>query len=158
MPATGAPFDFDHLYNSMWLVVITMTTVGYGDIYPRTHFGRFFGVVACLIGMLLVSYLIVGMSTLYDFQLPQERKAYLKIKKLTATDHLRSKAANVLKTALRYKRQQDPFRKFIEYMLLRHHNALFRNESKAAHSRLLATDQMVRNIDDKLRADLREAR
>jgi hypothetical protein len=47
---------FDKIYNVMWLVIITMTTVGYGDMYPRTHFGRFFGVIACLIGMLLVSY------------------------------------------------------------------------------------------------------
>ena len=50
----------------MWLVMITMTTVGYGDIYPQTHFGRFFAVIACLIGMLLVSYLIVGVNSIFE--------------------------------------------------------------------------------------------
>lgn len=63
----GFQFDFYYLYNAMWLVITTMTTVGYGDIYPQTHFGRFFGVVSCLIGMLLVSYLVVGMNSLFDF-------------------------------------------------------------------------------------------
>ena len=67
----GRKFNFEQIYNSMWLVIITMTTVGYGDIYPQTHFGRFFGVISCLIGMLLVSYLVVGMNSLFDFT-PQE--------------------------------------------------------------------------------------
>lgn len=67
MSSDGFQFDFYYLYNAMWLVITTMTTVGYGDIYPQTHFGRFFGVVSCLIGMLLVSYLVVGMNSLFDF-------------------------------------------------------------------------------------------
>lgn len=67
----------------MWLVMVTMTTLGYGDLYPQTHFGRFFGVLACLIGMLLVSYLIVAMSTLFEFT-PQEVQAFERIKQFNA--------------------------------------------------------------------------
>jgi len=41
--------------NAVWNVVITMTTVGYGDLYPVTIFGRLVAVFACLAGLLLTS-------------------------------------------------------------------------------------------------------
>ena len=68
---SGNEFSFDNIQEALWVVIITMTTVGYGDVYPRTHYGRVFGVFSCLIGMLLVSYLVVGMNSLFDFT-PQE--------------------------------------------------------------------------------------
>jgi hypothetical protein len=107
-----------------------MTTVGYGDMYPQTHFGRFFGVVSCLIGMLLVSYLIVGMSTLFDFT-PQEHRAYEKLKKLYATDFAKHKAANVIKTALKIakNRKTNLHKKFVHLLLLKQHLSLFNNSN-----------------------------
>jgi len=143
----------------MWVVIITMTTVGYGDIYPRTHYGRFFGVISCLIGMLLVSYLVVGMNSLFDFT-PQENRAFGKLKKLTATDYAMQKAANVIKTAFKISknRKKRLHKKFIYFLLLKKHISLFKNENKIAHSRLLPTDQMIKNLEEKLRTDLHELR
>jgi Na+-transporting methylmalonyl-CoA/oxaloacetate decarboxylase gamma subunit len=91
--------------------------------------------------MLLVSYLIVGMSTLFDFT-PEEHKAYEKVKKLIATDQARQKAANVIKTIFRIAkhRKSKLHRRFIYYLLLKQHLGLFKNENKVAHSRLLPSD------------------
>lgn len=131
-------FDFTHLYNSIWLVMVTMTTVGYGDIYPQTHFGRFFGVIACIIGMLLVSYLVVGMSSLLDLS-PQEQKAYAKIKKLTTKDNVAEKIINVIKMRFKYRKAHQKRQwhiKFVYYLLYKQHVAIFKNVNGIAHSRL----------------------
>eukprot|EP00362_Geleiidae_sp_MMETSP1317_P000200 CAMPEP_0201282644 /NCGR_PEP_ID=MMETSP1317-20130820/6264_1 /ASSEMBLY_ACC=CAM_ASM_000770 /TAXON_ID=187299 /ORGANISM="Undescribed Undescribed, Strain Undescribed" /LENGTH=48 /DNA_ID= /DNA_START= /DNA_END= /DNA_ORIENTATION= len=39
-----------------------MTTVGYGDGYPSTHYGRAIASVGCIIGMLLVSLFVVALT------------------------------------------------------------------------------------------------
>lgn len=51
----------------MWLIMITMTTVGFGEGYPSTHLGRFIGVCACLIGMLLISLMVVSLTLSSEF-------------------------------------------------------------------------------------------
>ena len=39
------------LQNCFWVIIITMMTVGYGDMYPKSHFGRAVGVAACVVGI-----------------------------------------------------------------------------------------------------------
>ena len=77
----GVSFDFNLLVNSFWLVIVTMMTIGYGDMYPQTHFGRSVIIVACLIGMLLVSTLVLALSSHLEFT-GDEARAYSKIKSL----------------------------------------------------------------------------
>jgi len=38
---------------SMWLISVTMTTIGFGDMYPMTHIGRVFVTSSCIIGKLI---------------------------------------------------------------------------------------------------------
>ena len=46
----GGNFDFDFFLNVFWLMIVTMTTVGYGDGYPSTHPGRCLSFIACVMG------------------------------------------------------------------------------------------------------------
>lgn len=46
--------DFDSMPDAMYWAVITMTTVGYGDITPQTGFGRFATAALVLIGYSMI--------------------------------------------------------------------------------------------------------
>lgn len=48
--------DISNYYNAVWLMIVTMTTVGYGDFYPRTIPGRAIAVFSCVFGV--VNYLL----------------------------------------------------------------------------------------------------
>ena len=41
-----------------------MTTVGYGDVFPKTSGGRFIGMTVCIWGMFLTSFFTVTLSNL----------------------------------------------------------------------------------------------
>jgi hypothetical protein len=43
----------------MWNVIITSSSVGYGELYPKTFFGRIVGVVICFWGIFTVSFFVV---------------------------------------------------------------------------------------------------
>ena len=49
------PEKFQSVPQSLWWAVATLTTVGYGDVYPVTPGGRFFTFLVLLIGLGVVS-------------------------------------------------------------------------------------------------------
>lgn len=49
------PEHFSSVFDSLWWAIITLTTVGYGDVYPITIGGRVFTFVLLLIGLGIVA-------------------------------------------------------------------------------------------------------
>jgi voltage-gated potassium channel len=49
------PEAFRSIPEAMWWAVVTLTSVGYGDISPITPVGKLFGAVVCMIGVLMVA-------------------------------------------------------------------------------------------------------
>ena len=49
------PEEFGTILDCMWWAIVTLTTVGYGDVYPETPGGKFFTAIVTLIGVGLVA-------------------------------------------------------------------------------------------------------
>jgi hypothetical protein len=63
------------LLNSFWNVIITMTTVGFGDFYPKSVYGRLIGVLVCCWGVFIVSFFVVTLNNMLNFN-ANEDKSY----------------------------------------------------------------------------------
>ena len=49
------PDKFGSVFHGLWWAVVTLTTVGYGDVYPVTTGGRLFTFVILMIGMGIIA-------------------------------------------------------------------------------------------------------
>ena len=64
--------DFKSFWDGVWWAVVTVTTVGYGDIYPSTVVGRIIGIVLMLVG---IGFLAVLTATIASRFVKEARSA-----------------------------------------------------------------------------------
>ena len=55
--------EFGSLWDGIWWAVVTVTTVGYGDIYPKTVQGRLIGMVLMFVGIGFLSLLTAAVAS-----------------------------------------------------------------------------------------------
>ena len=58
--------EFNTIMSGLWWALITMTSVGYGDIYPRTELGKTLGVMCAFSGVIATALPIAVISTNYS--------------------------------------------------------------------------------------------
>ena len=54
-----------NLFDSLWFVLSTMTTVGYGDIMPQSGIGRIIGLIILIVGVLIFSTVTGAMASYF---------------------------------------------------------------------------------------------
>ena len=78
-PKTGELF-FDDFFDALYWSTCTLTTVGYGDIYPISDIGRIVSMISALVGIAIIA-LPSGIITAGYMEEVQERKNATKISK-----------------------------------------------------------------------------
>lgn len=94
--------DFNYIWTAIWNVFVTMTTVGYGDVFPKSYGGRILGSFMCVWGVLLVSLFVVTVSEALEFD-HSEKNSYLLIQRLEYREELRMSAGKVIATMYKLK-------------------------------------------------------
>jgi hypothetical protein len=89
--------SFNSYLDVIWVVIISMTTVGYGDIFPNTHMGRFVAFASSITGMIIQSLLIVRLSDFVELSV-DEKKAYNEIKKKDDQNKLEQLSRIIIKS------------------------------------------------------------
>jgi hypothetical protein len=92
--------DWRYHWNAMWCIFVSMTTVGYGDFYPKTHLGRVVTIAACLVGIYCVSMMMVFM-TKESYLTDSELKAYNLITRIKLRKQIKNIRSTMIYHALR---------------------------------------------------------
>ena len=83
-------------------MIITLTSAGYGDLFPKTFFGRLVGVMICFWGVLIISFFVVTVTNMLEFT-PNEERAYNLLMRLHKKVILKQRACDVLESAFIHK-------------------------------------------------------
>lgn len=68
------PEQFPNVISSLWWAICTLTTVGYGDVYPITHIGRFLASVISLVGIGIIAIPTGIIAAGFNQVISKERK------------------------------------------------------------------------------------
>ncbi len=92
------PDKFGSIPDAMWWAVVTLTTVGYGDVSPVTSVGRVFGSIIIILGIGTVALPSGILAAAFsDFQRRNQRKYEDKLRDMLSDDVIDDKEREELK-------------------------------------------------------------
>lgn len=96
--------EWNGLWDSIWCIIITMTTVGYGDVVPSTAPGRIIAIFTAMWGAFLISLMVLSVGQIFALNEKEEE----------ANEHLKKArvAARAISTFLKMLVVKRRFRVF----------------------------------------------
>ncbi|GFR82704.1 small conductance calcium-activated potassium channel protein [Elysia marginata] len=92
--------DARSFYQSMWLSAITFLTVGYGDLTPMTHCGRFIAIVTGLMGLASTALLVAVLAKKLE-QTRSEKYVFNYLSLIHLENRRKNSAADVIKYSIK---------------------------------------------------------
>jgi len=77
--------DFPNFGTGVWWAIVTLATVGYGDVVPHTPWGRVVGSAVIILGVTFLAFLTATVTS-YFVSAEQERGKAEELRKREATD------------------------------------------------------------------------
>ena len=159
--------DWTYEWNAVWCIFVSMTTVGYGDFYPKTHLGRIIVIIACLVGTYFVSMMMVFMtqkSILND----TEFKSYKLVARLRLRKEIKSIQANLVYESLLMNKVKKNIQKYpyeskykimyeIKKMIIKKlMNQIKAKDKKIKTFEFLPTKEQLYDLSDRIDTDIKE--
>jgi voltage-gated potassium channel len=69
------PKDFPHFGTAVWWAIVTLATVGYGDVVPHTAWGRVLGSVVIVLGVTFLAFLTATVTSFFVSAQQEEGQA-----------------------------------------------------------------------------------
>lgn len=104
--------DMSKLPNCLWSASVSMTTVGYGDIYPFTNLGRFIIVICAVLGTTIVSLMVISMQNSLNLS-GLELRAYEAKRQSDRKKDIQIASARYFMLQYKFYRQKDRYEKLL---------------------------------------------
>ena len=89
--------------DGLWLTLITMSTVGYGDLRPESYFGRFILLIGAVFGGAIITTMLTGVFISFVSMNDREEHVTVLFARQKWEEHMRQAAARMLQRAFRLK-------------------------------------------------------
>ncbi len=70
------PNLFDNFFDALYWATISITTIGYGDIYPTTDLGRFITMISALVGVAVIALPSGMITAAYMNEISKKKSKY----------------------------------------------------------------------------------
>lgn len=101
--------NLDTFANCFWLTFVTTATVGYGDVYPYTHFGRTIAMLACILGNVYTGLLVLALQNNLDMTEDQSKAIKYSFQRLNSSK-LNYSASQTIRQFIQLKKLHKSFK------------------------------------------------